>query len=188
MHVPRPRPPPAPPVVYTSLETFNVSQCTVICRMPENTGTDFYWILYMASVTVQIVSRPFKETQSLFFFFFSTWVKILWPHVSRGLQKQVSDIKLLFRIRVSSGFLTFTLFNRNSAFISRICQRCHICEKLRIITFKQNQLAHCLGSASCVYFHNPFSFCSVAPPYKSAQAGRARCISPFSWTLTLLLC
>lgn len=42
-------------------------------------------------------------------------------------------------------------------------------EAVRIITFKKNQLAHCLGSASCVYFHNPFSFCSATPPYKRRE-------------------
>lgn len=42
-------------------------------------------------------------------------------------------------------------------------------EAQMIITFKKNQLAYCLGSASCVYFHNPFSFCSTAPPYKSKE-------------------
>lgn len=53
-------------------------------------------------------------------------------------------------------------------------------EAVRIITFKKNQLAHCLGSASCVYFHNPFSFCSTTPPYKSTETGRQSCISLFS--------
>lgn len=154
---------------FLSLQTFNVCQYTLLSS----------WVHgHMGRMTDSLVCAVhFRRLtlgkwniENIYYFNLNLNSSCPGPDVNVHQSRCLSDTQVLSftSLLILAVLLLVTLQNMSCLW-----------EAVGIITFKKNQLAHCLGSASCVYFHNPFSFCSPTPPYKSTETGRQSCISPF---------